>query len=158
MHRPLSQPSHSPGSQGRPASLPKALEPSLSHFLQHIRLGKHTIKRSRDGDDHLVATAAQQRAAAATKLITACCARCLHDIECGKMAALIFAAATRPLEDRLADLLQLLEVDTARSQPLLQLHHLLDAGHSLHMRDAGSAHTSSKRSNSSRIDCVIVFD
>ncbi len=72
-----------------------------------------------------VPSSAAARAAHAAALIEQGRARSKQTIECSKLARLLSTADTRPLDQRTADVVQLMKEDAKRDEPLLNLSHKL---------------------------------
>ncbi len=95
-----------------------------------------TDKRKSDSDSELkekkpespadaVPSSAAARAAHAAALIEQGRSRSKQTIECSKLARLLSTADTRPIDQRTADVVQLMQEDAQRDQPLLDLSHKL---------------------------------
>jgi mevalonate pyrophosphate decarboxylase len=72
-----------------------------------------------------VPSSAAARAAHAAALMEKTHHQSLQAIECSKLARYISKSDARPLDERAADVMKLLEEDSKRDQPLLNLSHKL---------------------------------
>jgi mevalonate pyrophosphate decarboxylase len=82
-------------------------------------------KKQREEPAAAVPSSAAARAAHAAVLAEHAQHRCMQTIECSKLARLISNADSRPLDQRAADVMQLMQEDSRRAQPLLELSHKL---------------------------------
>ncbi len=73
-------------------------------------------------------SSASSRAVHAATLIEQAHHQSMQIVECSKLARLVYSGDTRPLDQRAADVMQLLQEDEKRAHPLLDLSHKLISG------------------------------